>query len=812
MKIRLLSFCCFVVFATVVQASPIVADGEANAQIVIGDQPTRTQRLAADQLQAYIRKISGAELPITTAKGDLPVTLYVGRSAATDAMGLSNEELTYGAYRMVSGEDYLVLLGRDTNFWMDKPGDGGPEFPRNRGDRDRAKEAWHAKHGDQYATPFMSFFKGYNSELGIWLQDQRGSLNAVNDFLRSLGVRWYMPGDFGEVLPQQATIELPQVDRTVHPEWKQRQMLFYFNAPFMASRDEFLWQLRLGLNADGGLGGHGIAYMLYPEVVKEQHPEYYALYGDRRETESRGGKPCHSSEGLLQASLGFARLMNQHYDDTMISLMPTDGYTYFCQCELCEGKDTPQRGYKGIMSDYVWNFINRAAEQIATTDPEIMITNYAYSTFLLPPEQIEQFHPNVAVGICQHRTEFHDPEAKAYWRSIRNGYLEKVPSGKISLWEYYTLSRGGIPGYTLQIIAEDLRDLKGKINGTMIEVPRARSSGRSDEADPSLASNHLNLWLTARLWWDPDQDVDAMLAEYYRTFYGPAAAEMQAFVEHCEQTWPQMRSQAEPIEEAFRLIEIAKNAAGDDNLYAARVQLLIDYMQPMQEILAMLQVGRDQNPQAIFGERDAAQLTLDGKLDDSFWQGLPVQQMRDLVSGEEADVATTFQIAWADGALIVGVRCEEPAMADMVTPAGKDGDNLIFSGDSIELLLESPTHAYYQLAIDPQGYVNDVDRVGAGVGKKGKVRTVWDAGLEVATHQGDDFWSAEIRVPVLGANQEELNPDYGVSGDKPTKEAPWYFNFCRVRHAGDELGFYGFSPTGQRGFHDLMKFGQLVPQ
>ena len=41
--------------------SLLVEDGQPRAAIVIAEQPTRTQKLAAEELQKYVKKISGAE-------------------------------------------------------------------------------------------------------------------------------------------------------------------------------------------------------------------------------------------------------------------------------------------------------------------------------------------------------------------------------------------------------------------------------------------------------------------------------------------------------------------------------------------------------------------------------------------------------------------------------------------------------------------------------------------------------------------------------------------------------------------------------
>ncbi len=810
-------------FAARAAAGPfLVEDGQPRAAIVIAAEPTRMQKLAAEELQKYVRKISGAELPIGTAPvGDLPMTIYVGESEHTRKLDLTTEGLDYGAYRIRSGDGYLALLGRDDDYFMDKPGDGGPVFPQGRKDRDAAEAAWRKQHGDLWASPFLSI-SDYNPSLGVWSVDEHGSLNAVNDFLRWLGVRWYMPGDFGEVCPTMASIPVPEIDETVRPEWKQREIHFHSARPWQITEMEMLWQLRLGLRPQQeGIGGHGTAFLLGPEWVKRNHPEYFALYGGERATEGQG-KPCYSSTGLFESALGFSRLLFDSYGKEIVSLMPTDGYTAFCQCELCRGRDTPARGFQGMMSDYVWDFMTRAAAEAARTHPDRQIMNYAYNTYLLPPDTIEQFHPNLRVGICGGRKAFHDPAKRKQMWDIREGFLKRIPSGRISLWEYYNVTPG-VPCYFPRIIAGDLEALKGRIDGTMIEFTRGKRITDKDPApDTKLATSHLNLWLTTRLWWNPDAEdlwwtrgrsVEALLDEYYTLFFGPAATEMKTFIEHCEEHWPAMGARTDPIDQAFERIDRARRAAGEDGIHARRVQLVLDYLEPLKTIREQLRVGREGNPVVRFAERNPAAITLDGRLQDAFWQEVPTHELNDVTTGEKVRNRSRFQVAWAGESLYFAIHCEEESMGSLVTPATRDGDNTIFDGDSVELLLETAAHAYYQLSIDPQGHVNDLDRPGAPMlGRTGPYNTKWNAGVEVATHRGDAFWSVELRVPAMGESQEEILPDHGVAGDKPSRERPWHFNVCRIRRAGGPPQLSAFAPTGAGGFHYRGKFARLIPE
>ena len=163
----------------------LVDEGKSCADIVISDRPTRAVKLAAGELQTYIEKISGAKLAITNAPGaDVPAHIYVGRSAHTDKLNITDDGLKCGAFRMVSGKDYLVLLGHDKDFTLSEYADRQYPDPQ-------ALKAWDERTGEHWVNPAPNW-TGYSPIIDMWELDERGTLNAVYEFLRSLGVRWYM--------------------------------------------------------------------------------------------------------------------------------------------------------------------------------------------------------------------------------------------------------------------------------------------------------------------------------------------------------------------------------------------------------------------------------------------------------------------------------------------------------------------------------------------------------------------------------------------------------------------------------------------
>ena len=89
----------------------------------------------------------------------------------------------------------------------------------------------------------------------------------------------------------------------------------------------------------------------------------------------------------------------------------------------------------------------------------------------------------------------------------------------------------------------------------------------------------MNIYLTARLYWDVEQDVDALLADYCAKFYGPAAKEMKAVTEFCEKNWPKL-SPSNPDAEALRQIRqllTSARAEVGDTVYARRIELVSQY-------------------------------------------------------------------------------------------------------------------------------------------------------------------------------------------------------------------------------------------
>ncbi len=779
----------------------LVKDRQPCADIVISEKPPRAVKLAAAELQTYIAKISGAKLPIATAPGtNVSTHIYVGRSEYTDKLKISDEGLKGGAFRMLSGKDYLVLLGHDKDFTL------STYEARNYKDTQRAFKEWDARTGEHFGNPAPACW-GYSPQVDLWEFDERGTLNAVYEFLRGLGARWYMPGDLGEIVPELKTIALVQVDKTVKPDFPYRNLGDYAPSFRGGNRDGMLYKLRIGVDATLGLPGpHGLNNVNGRAEVKQAHPEFYANHRTP-DPNNHYYASCLSSPELFDYTVKYARTVFDVYPDLQyLSLWPNDGFG-MCGCDLCKGKDTPGRGDRGVCSDYVWGFIERVARELYKTHPARKVVGGSYGSYTLPPEKIAQFSPNVMVAIKDERWSFNDPEARAKALANRKGWLAKLTPGNLQIYQHYLFSGHHLPAYYPHVIAEDLRSLKGLSQGEFIELTSGAIEDRMGVGDMHAPGfNHLNVYVTSRCYWDADLDIEALLNEYYEKFYGPAAKEMKAFIEYSEANWTKMGTKVEPIDKAFELLNKARQKVEADSVYGRRIQLVVDYLKPLKYLRDRLAKGRAKDlPKCEASMGNKADIKIDGKLDDKFWSDAGYWthgSLKELETGRAPTRGTSFTLCWADNALYLAIRCEERDTKGMKIAAANADDPAIYKGDFIELLIETQGHSYYRIAVAPNGVMADADMNAAGVPDPR-----WSSKAEVAAQVGDGFWTVEARIPMTGDLGDPLN---GVVGSSPSQLLPLLINLCRqrVRERGIERS--AFSPTGKPDFYDPMKFGPLT--
>lgn len=785
----------------------IVEKGQPRAEIVISENASRTTRLAADELQSHLEKISGAQLAVTGTPDEESIRIFVGESSHTRGLGLSIDGLKYGAYRMVSGENWLALIGDDTEFEPIEP------WARNNGGRKNLQALWEEASGLRYGVPNGGMYKNRRRmppELAredgefFWAFDERGSYNAVCGFLRRLGVRWYLPGKLGEVIPKMDSISLPDVDETVHPDFDVRQ----FSVRIGNCDEEVTrWVMRLGIrNPFGLMIAHGMHTMTHPEWIKKEKPDWFALYGGKRDTELgvRLNHLCYSNEELFEETVKWARAQFDVYDFEGVSIMPPDAYTSICQCPLSEGKQIDEMGARGKLSNHVWDFANRVAREVGKTHPDKLIVCCAYGANTNPPTNIDKLETNVQVVIVGGRRPRNSlPEQREAIRELRAGWLEKT-SRPIMIFENYPFTGRGtyLPAFVARTIGESIQATKEVSRGEDIWLSFPRFHD-----DPNIGFDHYQVYFTARMWWGgADADVGALLEEYCDHFYGPAGAKMMEFFDFCEKNYQAMEDNVEPVEKALSLFDEAKAKVAPESIHAQRIGLIDRFLNALRSKAEQLSQGRGPVPRMRTVWEPRETIVIDGKFDDEYWvrhRDWSVSRLRELQTGGTPTFGTTVMAGWdrAGHNLYLAIRCDERPGEKLNITATKHDDQAIWYGDLIEILLDTDSHSYYQIAVNPAAALVDLDR---GANRASWFR--WESQAEVATLVEDDHWTVEIRIPVTDDENDPLNQ---VIGRKPSQSLPWHFNVCRQRIRENGSEHSAFSPTGSASFHEPLKFAHF---
>jgi len=243
------------------------------------------------------------------------------------------------------------------------------------------------------------------------------------------------------------------------------------------------------------------------------------------------------------------------------------------------------------MSDYVWGYCNEIAKELYLTHPDKKLSVDAYTTYRMPPLNIDELSPNLVVIIDRwaHWISEGTIPSIAAWPTPRyQNYLEEVAqwmnlltSNEVFIDDYYTYGMSyeypGNPVYLSRLVKKELSMYS---RGNPVTLGEFIEVGANDGSwAPISGAEHLNIYVTARLLWDADLDMQALLDDYYEKFYGPAADEMKAFVEYCEVHCMYFNTDSNILTTERTLLNAAIAAAAGSGIYADRVAMMDEFLQ-----------------------------------------------------------------------------------------------------------------------------------------------------------------------------------------------------------------------------------------
>ena len=496
----------------------LVQDGKPNAVLVVaadvsppagGEQAgkkvaakqSQNQR-AAEALQTYIERMSGAELPIVEEGQPLEpepaVQVLVGHTQAAKKLRVKIPGGFNPAMRQeIFEEEGYVLKTKGASLVVAGNSDG----------------------------PYQ------------------GTLYAAYALLERLGCRWYFPGEWGQIVPKRTTVTVPELDVLSRPD-------FAIRLAGSGYKDD--WGTKIGLSsgvgypvaADGSLGR-----LLPPAEYAESHPEYYAMNKQGQRPTTAESKPhstmlCLSNPDVLTAGIEAAKAAFAGKKkvtcvfDNGVGISPPDGAP-FCYCDPClaasQNFNYPTYIKERMMSEEYCGF----AAKLAQAFPDKWVGLSAYSLRVVPPQGVA-LPPNVAVNLFPISTcALHAGDDPACWRRQET---MKIATSWRRLTPHVTMCHYA-PGL-LSVYGAGQRAMVPERDTAVfaVEAPLLKEMGFKGcrgaswvRGQAHFMSTWLSFYVRGKLTWNVTTNVAALKKEFYATFFGPAAGpHVQAWWDACE--------------------------------------------------------------------------------------------------------------------------------------------------------------------------------------------------------------------------------------------------------------------------------------
>ena len=214
----------------------------------------------------------------------------------------------------------------------------------------------------------------------------------------------------------------------------------------------------------------------------------------------------------------------------------------------------------------------------------------------------------------------------------------------------------------------------------------------------------------------------------------------------------------------------------------------------------------DRRPRRAIAYKAPGAITLDGRLDDAGWVGVP--NVSDFVSPQDGAELTDAQrpdakITWDDQFLYVAFRVPD---TDIASPFN-GRDSRLWEADVVEIYLDpgSDGKDYLELQVAPTGEIFDAlftsrrtpawEEAAPNFTIDMVAKVALDGTLNIAGDT-DRSWTVEVAIPWAQIP--------GMSGP-PTTDTTWSVNLYRL----DQRFHAAWSPAGND-YHNLPQFGRVV--
>jgi hypothetical protein len=348
-----------------------------------------------------------------------------------------------------------------------------------------------------------------------------------------VGVRWLLPGADGEDVPRHETIQVPRERFQQEPAFFSRHL--YPGGRIPDIRGPRLDWARRNRVHNWIHFNHALLHIIPPETYTKTHPHLFPIHIDRSTGETKRylpptnrthhWQPCFSADGLAEVAVEFlCKFFRENPGTPTFSLAVNDGGGY-CECEKCRARDAPEKSFlnRRNMSNLYYELVNRIAEGVLEEHPDKYFGCLAYNEVIEPPTEV-RVHERVIPYYCYEGAMWADPELRETVHERLERWSEAAPT--LGWWNYGPGLPFALPRVYFHLMAENFR-FAHEHNVRALYIAGRYSYGEGPKT-----------YLALKLAWDPYQDVDALLRDWYVRAVGEQAADdLAAYYAHWEGFW-----------------------------------------------------------------------------------------------------------------------------------------------------------------------------------------------------------------------------------------------------------------------------------
>ena len=267
---------------------------------------------------------------------------------------------------------------------------------------------------------------------------------------------------------------------------------------------------------------HSFVDLVNPNIYFEEHPEYFSLVDGERMAFSQ---LCLTNPEVAEVAEKTLRgWIEDNPECTVFSVAQNDNYRC-CECPACQALTEKE----GSPAGPVIHFVNKLADRIRENYPHVLLHTFAYKHTVPAPKHVVA-RDNVIVRLCSFTCNYHKPfevlakenpdsEDAVFINALRDW---KSHANQIYIWDYATNFHNYLqPFFNFHNMAENIRYFQREgVRGVMEQGNFAYGGG--------AAMDDLKSYISGRLLWNPETDVDDEMQQYFKAVYGEKAAPYMA--------------------------------------------------------------------------------------------------------------------------------------------------------------------------------------------------------------------------------------------------------------------------------------------